>query len=85
MGRERAAIEIIPRGQAEGLLAEIYQRAAGRSGEPANILAVSSLHPRALEDHLRLYRGLMFSPSPLTRVERELLATVVSRANECHY
>lgn len=32
-----------------------------------------------------LYRTIMFGPSPLTRLERELVATVVSEANGCHY
>jgi AhpD family alkylhydroperoxidase len=27
----------------------------------------------------------MFAPSELSRAERELLAVVVSRANDCHY
>jgi len=27
----------------------------------------------------------MFGPSGLTRAERELLATVTSRQNDCHY
>ncbi|KAB2965866.1 MAG: hypothetical protein F9K16_00840 [Thermoanaerobaculia bacterium] len=38
-----------------------------------------------MEDHARLYRGLMFGASPLSRSERELVATVVSRTNGCHY
>jgi alkylhydroperoxidase family enzyme len=34
---------------------------------------------------MRLYREIMFGPSGLTRVERELLGVVVSRENDCHY
>jgi alkylhydroperoxidase family enzyme len=44
-----------------------------------------SLRPGVLERSMALYREIMFGPSGLTRAERELLAVVVSRANDCHY
>ncbi len=44
-----------------------------------------SLRPAVLSRSLQLYRTIMFEPSGLTRQERELLATVVSRTNECFY
>jgi alkylhydroperoxidase family enzyme len=34
---------------------------------------------------MRLYKAIMFGPSELDRVERELLAVVVSTANSCDY
>jgi hypothetical protein len=34
---------------------------------------------------MELYRAIMFGPSELSRTERELLAVVVSCANDCHY
>jgi hypothetical protein len=34
---------------------------------------------------MSLYREIMFAPCGLSRQERELLATVVSRANDCFY
>jgi alkylhydroperoxidase family enzyme len=44
-----------------------------------------SLRPGVLEPSMELYRAIMFGPSELSRAERELLAVVVSRANDCHY
>mgnify|MGYP000682893523 CR=1 FL=1 len=38
-----------------------------------------------LLDHYALYRTSMFGPSPLTRVEREAIAVVVSATNDCFY
>jgi alkylhydroperoxidase family enzyme len=38
-----------------------------------------------LRRSMELYKGIMFGPSGLSRQERELLATVVSRENDCHY
>jgi alkylhydroperoxidase family enzyme len=51
----------------------------------ANILAVQTLHPEALEEHHALYRAIMFGKSPLSRAERESIAVVVSAANDCFY
>ncbi|MGE0641571.1 MAG: carboxymuconolactone decarboxylase family protein [Thermoanaerobaculia bacterium] len=85
MSEKAAAIQIVRRSEADRTLAEAYRRVAGPDRDPANILAVSSLNPRSMEDHARLYRGLMFGTSPLSRTERELVATVVSRTNGCHY
>ena len=50
-----------------------------------HILGSHSLNPDALEAHLRLYRTIMFGPSPLSRSEREAIAVAVSAANDCHY
>jgi hypothetical protein len=44
-----------------------------------------SLRPVVLRSSMEMYRAIMFGPSALTRQERELLATVVSAANECYY
>ncbi len=61
--------------------------ADGDNGEPrlANILAVQTLHPEALEGHRAYYRAIMFGKSPLSRAERESIAVVVSAANDCFY
>ncbi len=70
---------------AEGLLATLYQRYRGEQGVVDNILRVHSLNPRSMQDHVQLYTHLMRGPSPLTRVQREMLALVVSTENDCFY
>jgi alkylhydroperoxidase family enzyme len=77
-----ARIEVIQEEQAEGKLKEIYDRLGNRV---ANILKVHSLFPGSLETHLQYYKTIMFGKSPLTRAEREMIATTVSSVNECHY
>jgi alkylhydroperoxidase family enzyme len=62
-----------------------WVRTTPESAALANILASHSLNPDAVEAHLRLYRTIMFGPSPLTRTEREAIAVAVSAANDCHY
>lgn len=70
---------------AEGELAEAYAAAGQKPDDYAHIIVSQSLHPRAMVDHMALYRTLMFRRSPLSRVERELTAVVVSAANDCFY
>ncbi|MDZ7659008.1 MAG: carboxymuconolactone decarboxylase family protein [Fodinibius sp.] len=35
--------------------------------------------------HMDLYMSIMFSKSPLSRAQREMMAVVVSVANDCEY
>jgi alkylhydroperoxidase family enzyme len=71
--------------EADGELAEMYGRYREPSGQVDNILKIHSLNPPSLEGHFRLYVHLMRGPSGLTRIEREMIAVVVSKENECHY
>lgn len=80
-----AWIEVVPPGDATGELKQEYDRAVKERGALANIHSVTSLHPGILNAHLDLYEAVHFSESPLTRRERELIATVVSRENRCAY
>ena len=78
-------LELIGPEDADGLLAEEYEAAMGRAGKVYNIVRSMSLNPAVLRQSMELYKAIMFGPSGLTRQERELLATVVSAANECYY
>lgn len=80
----RAWIRVVGPDEADGELHEAYGRIGARD-RVANVVGVHSLHPDAMEDHVSLYRTLMFGPSPLSRREREALAVVVSAANDCFY
>jgi alkylhydroperoxidase family enzyme len=71
--------------EATGLLASEYDAAVGRAGKIFNIVKAMSLRPETLQASMELYKMIMFGPSALTRAERELLATVTSSANDCHY
>ncbi|MSO95484.1 MAG: hypothetical protein EXQ81_06790 [Thermoleophilia bacterium] len=71
--------------EATGLLASEYDAAVGRAGKIFNIVKAMSLRPEVLHASMEMYKAIMFGPSALTRAERELLATVTSRHNACHY
>lgn len=71
---------------ATGVLKEEYEAAIRRAGHVFHIVRLQSLRPRVLRASLRLYQELMFSSdSGLSRADREMIATAVSRANGCHY
>ncbi len=55
------------------------------TGVVDNIMAVHSLHTAGLAAHNDLYRAVMSGTRTLRKVERELIALVVSLENECHY
>ena len=79
-----AWIRWIDEDDADGALAELYERCGGPHGVD-HILKIHALNPGSLAGHYELYRHLMFGPSPLSRSEREMLAVVVSDANDCFY
>jgi len=80
-----ANIEIIALEKAEGRLKEIYQDLIAKRGKLADIHMVQSLHPESIMAHMDLYMTIMFSRSPLTREQRELMAVIVSIENSCIY
>jgi alkylhydroperoxidase family enzyme len=80
-----AYIRTIDPPNATGKLAELYRRFANPDGSVDNVLKLHALSPDALEGHARLYAQAMHAPSPLSRLERELIGVVVSRINGCDY
>jgi alkylhydroperoxidase family enzyme len=72
--------------EADEVLAPLLEQARDpANGEVDEILRVHSLHPAGLAAHLALYRAVMRGTAGLRKVERELIAFVVSRLNGCHY
>ncbi len=71
--------------EATGRLAHSYRAAIERAGRVYGIVKAQSLAPLVLDASLGLYQRIMFAEAGLSRVQRELIAVVVSRANACHY
>ena len=81
-----AYIDTIGQMEATGSLARQYRAAEKRAGRVFKILEVQSRMPRALRASLMLYAEVTTCEgAPLSRLDRELIATVVSRANNCFY
>lgn len=79
-----AHVPYVPDDEAGSRLSRLYEQLAGPEGVD-NILRVHSLNPASMEHHAVLYAHLMRGPSPLTRVQREVIAVAVSGANDCFY
>lgn len=81
-----AWIETIGREASEGRLAELYEMVADpETGQLDNIMQIHGLHPNGLAAHYQLYMAVMAGTRSLRKVERELIALVVSQRNGCHY
>lgn len=79
-------IETVPPDQATGLLKQLYDAALKRAGKIYNVIRLQSVRPKVLRASTQLYVELMHSPEGgLSRAQREMIATAVSRANGCHY
>jgi alkylhydroperoxidase family enzyme len=74
-----ARIEMIPDDSWDGELGDPTHRRVD------NILAVHSLNPRSMAAHQGLYESAMAGTATLRKVERELIALVVSLTNHCHW
>ncbi len=81
-----AWINTVSPDDASGLLRRLYEAAIRRSGKVFNIIRLQSLRPEVLRTSTQLYLEVMHSAkSPLSRAQREMIATAVSRANACEY
>lgn len=80
-----AWITQVPIAQATGRLKRQFDAAIERAGRVWKIVHVMSLNPATLEASMRFYVQIMKGSSPLTRLQRELLATVVSAELRCRY
>jgi len=78
-------LRLIEVDEATGELKLEYDAAIGRAGKVFNIVKAMSLRPGVLRASIALYREIMFGESGLSRQERELLATVASAEQSCHY
>ncbi|MEE8456893.1 MAG: peroxidase [Acidimicrobiia bacterium] len=69
-----------------GTLAELYGKVVDRNlNRVDNIMQIHSLDPSGLEAHLGVYNAAMSGTKTLRKMERELIALVVSDINDCHY
>ena len=80
-----AWILVIGEEEAQGELKRIYHIIKEKRGSLSNVMKAQSLDPESIRLHMDLYLHLMFGKSTLTRLEREMIAVVVSYLNNCGY
>ncbi len=79
-------IRTISLDEATGSLERQYRAALKRADRIYKIVELHSLDPAVLRSSMALYQATTTrEPSPLPRTTREMIAVVVSRANDCFY
>src|SRR5262249_15526254 len=63
----------------------VYQKCREKLGLVPNVLRAMSFHPQKLRNFMTMYNELMLGDSKLSKLEREMVAVVVSSANRCYY
>ncbi len=84
---ERSGFHVrpIPREEATGPLAGIYERMSPGDAPIPHIMSCCGLNPDAVATHAGLYRAVMFGRSPRSRLHREMVGVAVWRTNGCFY
>jgi len=78
-------IDTVPESEAADVLSNIYNESRAKFGRVINLVKIQSLRPETMALGREFYRHLMDSPSGLSRLQRVLIATVVSKVNGCLY
>ena len=63
----------------------LWQKCAEKLGFVPNVFSTYSLKPKRLRNFMAMYNEIMLSESGLSKLEREMIAVVVSSANRCYY
>jgi uncharacterized peroxidase-related enzyme len=81
------ALKIRPaaRGKLEPDMQKYFAKCEEKLGFVPNVLAAYSFDAAKLRTFAALYNELMLADSGLSKLEREMLAVVVSSANRCYY
>ena len=82
---QMAWVQTVAVDAASGKLKEMYERVRQRAGVLSNIAFVQSLRPKTMERGFDLYCQIMDDPTGISKRERVLIATVVSKINGCVY
>ena len=81
-----AWIQTVDEADATGIVKAEYDAALQRAGQLYNIVRLFSVRPKSMRAFVELYKVVMHDEAcPLSRMQREMIATVVSKVNECHY
>ena len=88
MMNDPAWIETVPQTDwnKDSSLSDLLEKVKDQeNGLVDHIMAVHSINPRSMDAHNAVYSSAMSGTASLRKVERELIAFVVSLENHCHY
>ena len=88
MMKDPAWIETVPQTDwnKDSSLSDLLEKVKDQeNGRVDHIMAVHSINPRSMDAHNAVYSSAMSGTASLRKVERELIAFIVSLENHCHY
>ncbi len=80
-----AWIPIIQEDKAEAELKDWYDKLSEPWGGVENIMKIHSLNVNSLKSHYELYLTAKKGTKDLSYIQREMIAVIVSKVNQCHY
>jgi uncharacterized peroxidase-related enzyme len=78
-------LKVPPESALDADLRKYYDLCREKLGLVPNVLKSYALRPEKLRAFITLYNDLMLGESGLSKLEREMIAVVVSAANRCYY
>jgi len=66
-------------------LKAVWAKCVEKLGFVPGVYGAYSLRPQRLRNFMAMYNEIMLAPSGLSKLEREMVAVVVSSANRCYY
>ena len=78
-------LDIPPRSKLDPDLRKYFDVCDEKIGFLPNVLAAYSFDATKLRAFIGMYKDLMLGESGLSKLEREMIAVVVSSANRCYY
>lgn len=85
-GRPEAPVMLdLPAADLDAETAAYFQKCMEKLGFIPNVLAAYAHDLAKLKAFAAMYNDLMLAPSGLSKLEREMIAVVVSSANRCYY
>jgi uncharacterized peroxidase-related enzyme len=82
---EQVIVLDLPRAELSADTEAYFDKCRERLGIVPNVLLAYAFDEKKLRCFTELYNDLMLGDSDLTKLEREMIAVVVSAANRCHY
>jgi uncharacterized peroxidase-related enzyme len=80
-----SALGVPPEADLPEDLAIIWAKCREKLGFVPNVFNTLSLKPQRLRDFMQMFNEIMLSESRLSKLEREMVAVVVSSVNRCYY
>jgi uncharacterized peroxidase-related enzyme len=82
---DASALPTAVRSGLEPDIRDVFEKCDDKLRLVPNVLAAYALRPQRLRNFMSLYNEVMLGASGLSKLEREMVAVVVSSANRCYY